>query len=252
MRRFRLTLEYDGGGFEGWQLQARGRTVQGVLEAALVAVTGERRRVAGAGRTDAGVHAAGQVCHFDSETSLAGPALHRALNANLPDDVSVVDLREVPADFDARRDAVRKRYLYRVLNRPSPSPLRRHLTWHVRSPLDLRAVERAAALLEGEHEFAAFRGAPGGPLPEERTRRKLERLDAIRAEDEVHFVVEGKSFLRYMVRNLVGTLVDVGRGALDPEAIPGILESRDRSRAGPTAPAHGLTLLAVEYPDDPS
>ncbi len=247
--RLRLTVEYDGAGFEGWQLQARGRTVQGSLEDAIAEVTGRPTRVHGAGRTDAGVHAAGQVCHFDSETVLGPLDLRRALNACLPDDVGVIDVRVVSDDFDARRDAIRKRYVYRVLNRPAPSALRRGVTWHVRSPLDLGAIGRATDLLVGEHDFAAFRGAPGGAPADERTTRKLERIEAVLAGDEVHVVAESRSFLRYMVRNLAGTLVEIGRGALAPEEIPAILQSKDRSRAGPTAPPRGLVLASIEYPE---
>jgi tRNA pseudouridine38-40 synthase len=252
MRRFRLTLEYDGSGFEGWQVQRSGRTVQGALEEAIAEVTGRASRVYGAGRTDAGVHATGQVAHFDSATTLSADDLRRALNACLPDDVGVVEAGPASQGFDARRNALRKRYVYRVLNRTAPAPLRRTVTWHIRSPLDLERIEQATTLLIGERDFGAFRGAPGGAPPDERTTRKLERLEAVPRGDEVHFLAEGRSFLRYMVRNLVGTLVEVGRGALEPEAIPAILESRDRSRAGPTAPAQGLTLVSIEYPEAPS
>jgi tRNA pseudouridine38-40 synthase len=251
-RRLRLTVEYDGREFEGWQLQAPGRrTVQGELEAAIEKLTGSAERVYGAGRTDSGVHALGQVCHFDSSTGLSIEDLERALNAVLPDDLCVLEVRVAPPDFNARRDAVRKRYLYRVLNRPAPSPLRHAWTWHIRRRLDLEPMERAASFLVGEHDFVAFRGAPAGPPPPESTVRKLEKLAVSREGDEVHLVAEGRSFLRYMVRNLAGTLVEVGRGRREPEEMLGLLEGGERALAGPTAPARGLYLVQVIYPGDP-
>jgi tRNA pseudouridine38-40 synthase len=251
-RRFRLTVEYDGGGFEGWQLQTPGRrTVQGELEAAIEQVTGRAARIYGAGRTDAGVHALGQVCHFDSNTGLSIQDLERALNAVLPDDLGVLEVYVRPSEFDARHDAVRKRYLYRILNRAAPSPLRRDWTWHIRRPLDLEQMQRAAGLLVGEHDFAAFRGAPAGPPPSQSSVRKLERLAVSREGDEVHLIAEGRSFLRYMVRNLVGTLVEVGRGRRESEEMPGLIEGRSRALGGPTAPARGLYLVRVVYPGDP-
>jgi tRNA pseudouridine38-40 synthase len=251
-RRFRLTVEYEGTGFEGWQLQAPGRrTIQGELEAAIEQVTGSAARIYGAGRTDAGVHALGQVCHFDSSTALSVHDLERALNAVLADDLGVLEVRGVPLGFDARRDAIRKRYLYRVLNRAAPSPLRHRWTWHIRRPLELERMERAAAFLVGDHDFESFRGAPAGPPPPESTVRKLERLEVSREEDEVHLVAEGRSFLRYMVRNLVGTLVEVGLERREPEEMPGLVEGRSRALSGPTAPARGLYLVRIVYPGDP-
>jgi tRNA pseudouridine38-40 synthase len=252
MTRLRLRLEYEGSGFEGWQLQARGRTIQGTLEAAIREVTGTEARIYAAGRTDAGVHAMDQVCHFDSETSLSPEDLKRALNGVLPEDVGVTEARAAAPDFDSRRDVVRKRYRYRILNRTAPSPLRRGVTWHIRRSLEIPAMRRAAELLVGEHDFSAFRGAPGGPPPPESTVRKLERLSVDREGDEVRIEAEGRSFVRYMVRNLAGTLVEIGRGQMEPGSIPGILESRDRARAGQTAPARGLCLVRILYGDENS
>jgi tRNA pseudouridine38-40 synthase len=176
--------------------------------------------------------------------------LKRALNAVLPEDVGVTEAADVPPGFDARRDVVRKQYRYRVLNRLAPSPLRRRFTWHIRRELDLEPMRRAAELLVGEHDFAAFRGAPGGPPPTESTVRKLERLSVEREGDEVRLTAEGRSFVRYMVRNLAGTLVEVGRGRLEPGEIEGILDSRSRARAGPTAPPRGLCLVRIVYLDE--
>jgi tRNA pseudouridine38-40 synthase len=246
--RFRATLEYDGTDFAGWQLQRDARTVQGELEQALAKITGAPVRPTAAGRTDAGVHASGQVVHFDSDTHLSPVELRRALNGVLPADVAVVDLFAAAPDFHARRDAVGKRYVYRILQRASPSPLRDRFTWHLRGPLDLEAIARASQGLIGLHDFRAFRGTPGGDVGPEDTRRRLERLDWVRDGDEVRVVADGSGFLRYMVRNLVGTLVLVGRGRRSPESIADVLASRERARAGPTAPPHGLCLEAVRYP----
>ncbi len=250
MLRLKLTLEYDGGGFGGWQLQPNAGSVQGAIEAAFAEITGESVRVNAAGRTDAGVHARGQVAHADCASALEPAELCKALNAVLPDDVAVRDLAVVAHEFNARRDAVCKRYVYRILNRVAPSPLRRARTWQLRSALDVEAMAKAAELVRGSHDFAAFRGAPGGPPGEEETRRSLDVLDVVRDGDEVHVVAEGKSFLRYMVRNLVGTLVEIGQGRRPPEDMTAILASGDRARAGPTAPARGLCLEEIRYADE--
>ena len=250
MRRLRLTVEYDGTDFAGWQLQPHARSVQGVIEATLARVTGVEARVTGAGRTDAGVHARGQVAHFDTATRLSNADLRRALNAELDADVAIVDLRAAPQSFDARRDAAMKRYVYRILTRRDASPLRRRSVWQVRQPLDLDAMALAAGGLEGTHDFAAFRGAPGGPPAREQTLRSLDRLTLEKGGDEIRLIAEGRSFLRYMVRNIVGTLVEVGAGRLPAEAMTQILASRDRARAGPTAPPNGLCLEWIRYPGD--
>ncbi len=249
MLRFRLRLEYDGTDFEGWQVQAHGRTVQGVVEAGLAEVLRTSVRIHAAGRTDAGVHARGQVAHFDAATRLGPAELRKALNAVLPPDVAARALHEVAPDFDARRDAISKRYVYRILQRPMVSPLRRRWCWHIRGPLDLGAMREASDVLKGTHDFAAFRGAPGGPPADEETRRTLDLLQVERRAEEVEIAAEARSFLRYMVRNLVGTLVDVGQDRLSPGELAEVLASRQRSRAGPTAPAHGLCLEQIRYPD---
>ena len=250
MRRILLTLEYDGSEFQGWQLQPRLRSVQGEIEAAVLKVTQGAARVIGAGRTDAGVHARGQGAHFYTPSRLGPAALRKALNAVLPEDVAVLASREVPPGFHARHDAISKLYVYSVLNRAAPSPGRRRTSWHIRSRLDLDAIQRAAGLLVGEHDFGAFRGAHGGVPERELTRRTLDRLEVSRAGDRVELRAEGRSFLRHMVRNLAGTLVDVGLRRTTPADVAQILASRDRARAGPTAPAHGLCLEAVRYPSN--
>jgi tRNA pseudouridine38-40 synthase len=250
MTRYRATLEYDGTDFAGWQLQRAARTVQGELERALEKITGSPVRPTAAGRTDSGVHATGQVVHFDVETRLSPVELRRGTNAVLPPDVAIVDLYEASPDFHARKDAAGKRYVYRLLTRASPSPLRRRFAWHARGPLDLEAVGRASRPLLGLHDFRAFRGAAGGEPGPEDTRRRIDRLDWERDGDEIRVIAEGSGFLRYMVRNLVGTLVEVGCGRRSVDSVREALLSLDRSRAGPTAPAHGLCLARVFYRRD--
>ncbi len=248
MRRFRLTLEYDGTDFFGWQVQPSGRCVQGVVEDALREITGQWGRVTPAGRTDAGVHALGQVAHFDSETRLEPPAFGRALNAVLPRDVAALGLCVVPNDFHARHFATSKLYQFRILNRPEPSPVRARFSWHMRFPLDVAAMAEAAASVVGTHDFSAFRGAPGGVDEDMRPRRTLYRLDVRAQEDEIRIEADGRSFLRHMVRNLTSTLVEVGQGRRPVSDMAKVLESRERANAAPTAPAHGLCLVQVRYP----
>lgn len=250
MPTFRLVLEYDGTGFAGWQAQAGApeRTVQGTLEAAVLSVTGVAAPVVGAGRTDAGVHAEGQVASLCVETPLSPETLCRALNAVLPVDVCVRSLALAPDGFHAIRDARGKRYRYRVWNAPVRSPLRARTHHWVRTPLDLGRMRRSAAPLEGRHDFASFetRGREH-PDPGRSTVRLLRGI-AIggQAGHEVQLDFEGEGFLRYMVRCLAGTLLEVGRGTR-PESDPWrILQARDRRLAGPTAPAAGLVLVRVD------
>lgn len=246
MRTHRFTLEYDGTGFEGWQRQPEGhRSVQATLEEGIARVTGAAVRVVGAGRTDAGVHAEGQVASARFATRLDPAALARALNAVLPDDLAVVDLAEVPLGFHAQHHARSKLYRYQVWNGAAPSPLRARRSAWVRSPLDLAAVRVAAGDLVGTHDFASFR-AVGSRVGT--TVRTLSRLDVLGTPgDLVAFELEATGFLRHMARTLVGTLLEVGRGRRRGDSMPGLLAARERAAAGPTAPARGLTLVRVEY-----
>jgi tRNA pseudouridine38-40 synthase len=246
MSTFRLVLEYDGTEFAGWQSQAQGeRTVQGTLAAALAEIAGAPVRVTGAGRTDAGVHAEGQVAAATFETRLDPATLQRAVNAHLPRDVAVVDCLPARDGFDPRREATGKLYRYALWNAPSPSPLRRRRFHHVPAALDVAAMKEGAAHLLGRHDFASFQAA-GSPVTE--TVRTLHRLElAGSAGAELLLSFEGDGFLRHMVRNLVGTLLEIGLGRRPAGSLPALVLARDRTQAGPTAPARGLTLVRVDY-----
>jgi tRNA pseudouridine38-40 synthase len=246
MTTYRLTLEYDGRDFAGWQVQPGGvRSVQGVLEEAIRVATGQTVRAVGAGRTDAGVHAEGQVASAPIETDLDDASLHRAVGAGLPPDVALLALERVPDDFHALRDAKAKLYRYEIWNGATRSPLRAGRSWHVPAPLDVKAMRSAAGAFVGTHDFASFQVA-GSEV--ETTVRTLFRLDVEgQTRGEIRLHVEGEGFLRRMVRALAGTLVEVGRGQRRPDAMAGILAARDRGLAGRSAPAQGLTLVRVEY-----
>lgn len=242
---WKLTLEYHGAAFCGWQRQRGMLSVQEALERALVKLhDGEEFRAVAASRTDSGVHARGQVVSLSVPHTLPDRAYRIGLNGLLPHAVAVRAVEPAPEGFDARRWSRGKRYVYRVLRARARSPLRSDRTWHLRGALDAEAMVRAARHLLGRHDFSSFRAAgcqAAGPV------RDLWRLDVTEEGDEVRFTVEATAFLRHMVRNLVGTLVEVGRGRRSPEAMPELLAACDRTRAGRTAPAHGLCLDEVFY-----
>lgn len=243
-RRIALLLEYDGAAYVGSQRQANGPSVQAALEEAIARLSGAATRTVFAGRTDAGVHARGQVAAFSTTAAHTAAVWQRALNALLPADIAVRAVAEAPAGFDPRRAALSRRYTYRLWNAPVRSPLRRRAAWHVREPLALAEMRRALRLLEGEHDFAAF----GGPLPAGRStwRRMLET--ALHGEAPLLAVeLEGSAFLPHQVRRTVGALVEIGRGRLAAERFAGWLAVGPPGAAGPTAPAHGLTLTRVTY-----
>lgn len=262
MRAFKLVVAYDGAEFAGWQRQADARTVQATIEEALLPLAGELVTVTGAGRTDAGVHAAGQVVSVSFDSMRPTHELQRALNATLPADVRVLAMDEVDPSFDARRHARIKTYRYAVWNGPSIPPHARRLVWHVLTRLDIDAMNEGARRLLGEHDFSAFQST--GSSVQTTTRElvlsqwtevdwRVDPLGTIASPSLspdsrlLRYEVTGNGFLRHMVRTMVGTLVDVGRGRLAPEDITRILESHDRSTAGQTAPPHGLMLWHVEY-----
>jgi len=244
--QLRLTIEYEGTAYQGWQVQPGGPTVQEVLERALAIALRETVRARAAGRTDAGVHACGQVVAVRVTRVPADLArLLKSLNALTPEDVAVRDVALVDDAFDPRRHARSRVYEYRILNAVAPSPFWRRLAWHVPDPLDVAAMDAAARRLAGEHDFAAFRGAD--PEPVHSTVRWVLGSAVESSPPLVVYRVEATAFLKHMVRNIVGTLVEVGRGIRPPAAMTEVLAARDRTVAGVTAPPHGLTLVAVRY-----
>ena len=240
----KLTLEYDGGAFVGWQVQPNGRSVQAVLEGAIGRLCGEPVHVTGAGRTDSGVHARGQVVSLAPLLALPMRAWTVGLNALLPADVACVAACEAPAGFDARRWARGKRYIYSILQTTVRLPLRRGQVWEIRRPLDVAAMRAAAEALLGSHDFSALRAAD---CRARTTVREIRSLQIVQNGPGVEIAVEATAFLKHMVRNLVGTLVEIGHGRRSADSLPALLEGRDRNRAGPTAPPHGLVLDEVFY-----
>ncbi len=245
MRCLRLTLEYDGLNYVGWQRQAEGMSIQRLLEEALAPFAGEPVTVHGAGRTDAGVHALRQVASVYTGAPHDVETLQRALNAILPVTVRVVEIEEAPAGFHARFDAVSKSYQYRIVNGPYASAFEHRYVWHVPGTLDLEAMRAAAALLVGRHDFAAFQASGAEVSSTVRTIASLEIATA--SGGHVFIRVDADGFLRHMVRTIAGTLVDVGLGRWPAASMREILASRDRTQAGRTAPPWGLFLVAVKY-----
>lgn len=246
MPRFKLIIEYDGGPFHGWQRQVEGPSVQGRVETALAALEPGEHTVTGAGRTDAGVHATGQVAHVDLAREWDPFRLSEALNWHLkPDPVAVLAAERAADDFHARFSAVRRHYLYRILSRRAPAALDRGRVWRVARRLDLDAMSEAAATLVGRHDFTTFRSAQCQAQSPVKT---LDRVDVVAEDGEVRFRLEARSFLHNQVRSIVGTLERVGCGAWPVERVSGALEARDRAACGPVAPPGGLYLTGVDYP----
>ncbi|MFQ5803241.1 MAG: tRNA pseudouridine(38-40) synthase TruA [Candidatus Methylomirabilales bacterium] len=244
MHNLKLIIEYDGTAYHGWQVQPGLPTIQGILQDTAKRISGEEVHITGAGRTDAGVHALGQVANFRPGKELAPDRWQRAFNGLLPPDIVVRRVETVPHDFDARRSATQKTYRYVILNAPYPSALDRDWLLHVPDPLELASMAEAAASLLGEHDFSAFRAANGDSA--NRVRRVYHACFHTDG-DRLSFVITGDGFLKHMIRIVVGTLLDVGRSRLAPRAFQEILQSKDRQRAGRTAPAHGLCLMQVSY-----
>ena len=244
---FKITLAYDGTDFVGWQRQPEGASIQGLVEDALAEIEKRPVAVAGAGRTDAGVHAVGQVASFTLARDIDPATLARALNAKLPEAIRVMDARIAPEGFHARFDAVSKTYRFRIATGPAMDPFERRYAWHIPGPLDLDAMRAAARRLEGTHDFAAFQSAGSPVQSSTRAMSGLHITECAGRIIEVEATADG--FLRHMVRAIVGTLVEVGRGRRGPEWIDEVLASRDRTRAGRGAPALGLFLMSVVYRD---
>lgn len=245
VRNVKLVIEYDGTDFYGWQKQPRERTVQGVLEETIARVLGHPVRLVGSSRTDRGVHALGQVANFTTTSPLPVETMLRAFNALLPEDVAIKGVEEVPLDFHARFWAKSKVYEYRLLLRPIRSPLERRFSWHIPEPLDVAAMVQCCRMLIGKRDFSSFRLSGSdtkNPV------REMYRAEVVpRPPHHLLLVFEANGFLRGMVRSIVGTLVEVGKGRITPEDFGRILEARDRSAAAATAPPQGLFLVEVKY-----
>jgi tRNA pseudouridine38-40 synthase len=245
MPRYKVIVEYDGAPFAGWQVQDNAPTVQGALMAAVRAFSGEAAAVQGAGRTDAGVHALGQVAHFDLSKDRPTDTVRDALNAHLrPHPIAVLSAELAPPGFDARRSATRRHYLYRIVNRRPDLALERGRAWRVPRPLDHEAMHAAAQRLVGKHDFTTFRSTECQAKSPEKT---LDRLDVSRSGDELQVTAVARSFLHNQVRSMVGSLVMVGEGKWSADDLSRALAARDRSACGPVAPPDGLYLVAVEY-----
>jgi tRNA pseudouridine38-40 synthase len=245
MPRYKLTIEYDGTPFAGWQIQADQKTVQGVVMAAIEALSGEKAPVQGAGRTDAGVHARAQVAHVDLAKDWDTDTVRDALNAHLrPHPVAVLSAEKVPADFNARTSAVKRHYLYRILNRRADLALEAGRAWRVPRPLDAQAMHAAAQRLVGKHDFTTFRSTECQAKSPVKT---LDQLDVVRAGDDVTVLASARSFLHNQVRSMVGSLVMVGEGKWRADDLAGALQARDRAACGPVAPPDGLYLMKVDY-----
>lgn len=249
MPRYRLLIEYDGSSYNGWQRQDHGLSVQGAIEAAAAKLCGEAVTLYAAGRTDAGVHATGQVAHLDLPRAYSGDTVRDAINFHLkPNAVAILAAEEAEEGFHARFSAIGRSYLYRILNRRSAPALDRNRVWWVAAALDADRMAEAAARLLGHHDFTSFRA---GCCQARSPNKTLDRLDVTRIGDEIHIVAEARSFLHHQVRNMVGTLKLVGDGKWNADDVSRILEARDRAQAGPTCPATGLILTGVVYPQPP-
>jgi tRNA pseudouridine38-40 synthase len=245
MPRYKLTIEYDGAPFAGWQIQADSVTVQGVLTAAIETLSGEKTPVQGAGRTDAGVHARGQVAHVDLAKDWETDTIRDALNAHLrPHPVAVLSAERAASDFNARTSAVKRHYLYRIVNRRADLTVEAGRAWRVPRPLNTAAMHAAAQRLTGKHDFTTFRSTEcqaNSPL------KTLDRLDVARDGDELRVTASARSFLHTQVRSMVGSLVMVGEGRWSADDLAGVLNARDRAACGALAPPDGLYLMRVDY-----
>jgi tRNA pseudouridine38-40 synthase len=240
----KLTVEYDGTNYHGWQIQTTGETIQSVLERAVSTFLRKSTRITGSGRTDAGVHALGQVVNFFSDKEYEPHRIRRALNALTPFDITIKEVAIIPDSFDARRDGRSRVYEYHILNRPTPSPFHLNRAWHVHQPLDVNAMREAIPCLIGEHDFSSFRAAG---CDAEHPVREVYANSLDRCGELLVYTIEATAFLRHMVRNIVGTLSEVGHGLRSARSFSELLQASDRTQAGPTAPACGLYLMEVKY-----
>jgi tRNA pseudouridine38-40 synthase len=245
MRNIKLLIEYDGTNYQGWQVQPKGPTIQGILEEKLGLLTGRPVQLFGSGRTDSGVHALGQVAHFKTQSGMDLPTIQRALNSLLPPAIVIQKVEEVDEGFHARKHSKSKVYEYRILNRNLRSAFHRGYVWHIPQKLNLTEMKKATQSLIGDHDFSAFRTVGS---PTRTTVRRVIRAEWKRGRDGlIRFEIEANGFLKQMVRSIVGTLVEIGKGRMKSEDLRKILNSKDRKEAGPTAPAQGLFLKEVRY-----
>ncbi len=247
MRNIKLIIAYDGTNYLGWQKQKQGPTIQGVLEDVLSRIMGHRVKLRAAGRTDAGVHALGQVAHFHTTSKRDLETIFRAVNALLPKDIAVIRVEEVDFKFHSQHHAIKKTYFYQIYNHPVRNPLLRLYSWWVPEPLDIEAMKKCIPYIIGEKDFASFRKSGTDLKSTVRTVYEASIKRAVGVAHLLRFEITGRGFMRYMVRNIVGALVEVGRGNLTPEDFLRILEARDRSVAPPPAPPQGLFLKEVVY-----
>jgi tRNA pseudouridine38-40 synthase len=255
MRYLKLLIEYDGTQYHGWQSQKSGGTIQDIMREKIFGITGEKIRLTGASRTDAGVHALGQVAVFGTGSGLSPDVIMRALNAKLPADIRILDSEETNSDFHPRYRAAMKSYFYTISTSKFQSAFLSRYVWNVKTGLNIPAMRQAAQAILGEHDFSSFRGSGCGSKTQVRTvhsldisrHRTISFMTAHVRGDFIKIRIEANAFLRHMARNIVGTLVEVGRGNLSPEMLSKILKCRDRTVAGPTAPAQGLFLEKITY-----
>jgi tRNA pseudouridine38-40 synthase len=245
MRNIKLVIEYDGSNYHGWQVQPHHLTIQEVIEKKIEIMTRQRARLIASGRTDAGVHALGQVANFQTSSQISVEGFRRGLNSLLPSDIIIKSAEEVGPEFHAQFGAKQKTYRYLILNRGLPSALYRSYSWHLPFPLDLSILQKAARILVGKKDFSSFQAAD--PDPADAVREIFNAQWSVEKEDFLSFTVAADGFLKHMVRNLVGTLAEVGKGRISAAEFEGILEARDRRRAGITAPPQGLYLVEVKY-----
>lgn len=246
MRNIRLLIEYEGTRYSGWQFQKEVPTIQGAVAEAVKRLIGQDAELFGASRTDAGVHAFGQVASFKTASMISLSGMVHGLNFMLPEDISIRDAVEAPLDFDPRRDAKGKTYVYRILNRSAPSSIMRNFSWHVFKPLDIDLMRRGAVHLIGEKDFSSLMAAGSDAT------HSIREVTAVNIEDRgdglIEIEVKGTAFLRHMVRIVAGTLAEVGKGRLRPDDVAEVIEARDRTAAPMTAPSRGLFLMKVDYP----
>ena len=245
IKNFKIIIEYDGTRYHGWQRQKQDATIQGEIEKALGIITAKHIVVNGSGRTDAGVHARGQVANFRCDTDLSPGVFQKGLNSLLPEDIVIRECRQVEDTFHARYDVKSKTYHYKIFNHPVPAAMNRSYVWSIRKQLNIMAMRSAVSYIIGSHDFKAFEGTGS---PRAHTTRHVRAADLIESDSRLlTFRIEANGFLRFMVRNIVGTLVEVGLAKTSPAEFQQILKSRNRTKAGATAPPHGLCLMKVKY-----